>query len=417
MRRTIIIIGIVILLAILSIGLYFLFFASKPASTTGTSGTTGSLPVTGNQTGNSSGNSGANTSGLGNNNSPTIGQNFGVVASSSVLDYFVSPVGAVTTINTDGTISQTSNGQSSVLSQLAIQNILSASFSYDGTKAFVSFGNPTTPQTSVFDIASKAWVSLPVGMQSPAWSPSDYRIAYATTNANGAQTFFTIDASKAKPTQVAAITLHAQGLAVAWPAKNELAFYTKPSAYSAGTILAFNIQNKNLTPIASEIYGLMAEWNTTAQSNGSVPAALIFSSGQSGIGGSLELTNSGGAMIQNLTFSTLPSKCTFAITTSTIAQTSSSSTPTATSTTYLFCGVPNDQDQFSMAHLPDDYDQMALFTTDSLYRINLSTGAVDTVLGTASNNIDASDVKFFNNALFFVNRYDQKLYTVSIPKN
>jgi hypothetical protein len=402
MRRTIIIVGIVILLAILGIGLYFLFFAPKPAATTGASGTTGSLPATGNQTGNSSGNSGSNTNGLGNNGAPTIGKNFGVAASGSVLDYFVSPSGVVTIINADGTISQVANGQLSVLSQLAIQNISSASFSYDGAKALINFGSPTSPQASVFDVASKAWTALPVGMQSPAWSPSDYRIAYATNNANAAETFLTIDVSKAKPAPIAAITLHAQDLAVAWPAKNELAFYTKPSAYSAGTILTFNMQNKAVTPIASEIYGLMAEWNTTAQNSGSAPAALIFSSGQSGIGGSLELVNNAGAMIENLTFATLPSKCSFAA---------------ATSTPYLFCGVPNNQDQFSIAHLPDDYDQMALFTTDNLYRINLSTGAVDTILNGTSDNIDASDVKFFNNAFFFVNRYDQKLYEVSIPQN
>ena len=53
---------------------------------------------------------------------------------------------------------------------------------------------------------------------------------------------------------------------------------------------------------------------------------------------------------------------------------------------------------------------MALFTSDDIYKINTATGAVQCSGTIATQNMDVSDVKFFNNALFFVNRYDQKLY-------
>ena len=68
----------------------------------------------------------------------------------------------------------------------------------------------------------------------------------------------------------------------------------------------------------------------------------------------------------------------------------------------------------SISHLPDDYNQMSLFTSDDIYRINLQSGAIDTTFKDPTQNMDISDVKLFNQTLFFVNRYDQKLYGVQL---
>jgi len=53
---------------------------------------------------------------------------------------------------------------------------------------------------------------------------------------------------------------------------------------------------------------------------------------------------------------------------------------------------------------------MALFTSDDVYKINTATGAEQVLWDDAGQNMDVSDMKFFNNALFFINRYDNKLY-------
>ena len=65
-----------------------------------------------------------------------------------------------------------------------------------------------------------------------------------------------------------------------------------------------------------------------------------------------------------------------------------------TSTPYLYCGVPRDSETLSISHLPDDYDQMALFTSDDIYQVNLQSGAIDTVFNDQSQNFDVSDVNF-----------------------
>ncbi len=413
--RNILIIAIVALLVIVVIGLSFLFFAPKGTPTTGTTtGQTGVLPNAGNQsnpggaTGSSS--SSANTAGA------TIATSFGVISQEPVLDYFVDAANTVTAIKPDGTIVQITAGQTNTISSITIQNILSASFSYDGAKILVSFGNTSNPQVSVFDVIKKAWTPLAAGLLFPVWSPSDYRIAYYTANpAQGTETFATVDSSKAKPAPVAITTLHAQDLAIAWPSKNQLVFYTKPSAYTAGSAWVYNLQKATLTPVATEVPGLTTLWSGSAFTSSS-PMGLSFSTNQSGSGGSLSLIDLAGNTIQQLKLSTVPSKCFFASATSTVAVVQSTSTRpvSATSTPYLFCGVPRDQNTFLISHLPDDYNQMALFTSDDIYRINLQNGALDIVFNDPSQNLDLSDIKFFNSTLFFINRYDQKLYGVRL---
>jgi Tfp pilus assembly protein PilW len=86
------------------------------------------------------------------------------------------------------------------------------------------------------------------------------------------------------------------------------------------------------------------------------------------------------------------------------------SAPTSTPYLALYCGIPRSSSGFSSARLPDDYNTMALFTSDDLYKINTATGAEQVLWSDTMQSMDVSNVKFFNGALFFVNRYDQKLY-------
>ena len=91
--------------------------------------------------------------------------------------------------------------------------------------------------------------------------------------------------------------------------------------------------------------------------------------------------------------------------------------PTSTPYLALYCGVLRSSSGFSSAHLPDDYNTMALFTSDDIYKVNTTADTVQSLWSDPTQHIDASDMKFFNNALFFVNRYDQKLYGLTFSSN
>jgi hypothetical protein len=109
-----------------------------------------------------------------------------------------------------------------------------------------------------------------------------------------------------------------------------------------------------------------------------------------------------------LSFTTLPSKCIFG----TPGVASGTINPSAP----IYCAVPSDQSTFSVARLPDEYDQKVYFTNDDFYQINTNTGSLNKIFSapTANLTIDATRMKIFNNILFFINRYDQKIYALAL---
>jgi hypothetical protein len=86
----------------------------------------------------------------------------------------------------------------------------------------------------------------------------------------------------------------------------------------------------------------------------------------------------------------------------------------ASSTKTLYCAVPRNQQKLGFSTLPDDYLMRALYTSDNFLAINLDTGNTTPVFTDASQTLDATNLKIFNQILFFVNRYDNKLYAISL---
>jgi hypothetical protein len=423
MKRYIyIIIGIVVV-AIIAI-LVLLFIKNRSSVTTGTGSTatsTGSLPVTGPQgTNNSStgtGDTGTGTTGTGSTTGTgTTGINtqagvnsFGALSNGPVLDYFIGAQNNITAIEPSGAIVSIANGQAATINSSTINDIISARFSYDGKKILVNFGDPSMPQSSIFDLTSKTWAALPQGLQSPQWSPTNYQIAYFVNAAGGRITLATIDASNLKKAGVAITSLHAADLALQWPTKNEFILSDKPSSQNAGSIWAFNSLTGTLTVLDDQTPGAESIWSNTT----TAPLGLVFYDGAQGTGSILQLESlSGTTPVQPLNFLTLPSKCIFN------SERTATSTTATTSSAYLalYCGIPRTSSGFSSAQLPDDYETMALFTSDDIYKINTQTGSTQVLWSDQDQNMDVSDVKYFNNALFFVNRYDQRLYGLTFAQ-
>lgn len=424
MKRYIyIIIGIIIAAAV-AIAILFWIKNNTASPTVTTSGTTsGSLPAVGTQGNNGGASSTVATLGLSptasgtasvSTSSQTAAQNFGVLSQSPVLDYFVDAHNNITAIQPTGEIITIVNGQTAMVNSSTIAGIISASFSYDGKKIVVSYGNPSSPQTKLYNAATNAWMALPQGMLSPQWSPvNNYQLAYLVPSSGGKLSLETINAASAKITPSTLITLSANDLTLQWPTASNFILSDKPTTQNAGSIWAYNSSAGTLNPLVYEVPGAEGIWSH----NATIPYGLIFFDAPNGRGSTLQLQAfSGNLPTQSLVFSTLPSKCVFntetmpAATSTTSTSTTKSSTPASTPYLALYCGIPRSSSGFSSARLPDDYNMMALFTSDDIYKINTATGAEQILWSDATQNMDVSDIKFFNNALFFVNRYDQKLY-------
>lgn len=434
-RYLYIIIGIIVAAAIVILVLFLIKnnAASPTITTPGT--TSGSLPAVGTQGGNGSGTA-ANTittlglspiasstaSNMGANGQVAV-QSFGVLSQSPVLDYFIDTKNNIIAIQPTGAVITIVNGQTNTVNSSTITGIISANFSYDGKKAIVSYGDPSNPQASVYDDTANTWTTLPKGMLSPQFSPANsYQIAYLAATSNGKLSLATINASNLKSSPATIVTLNANDLTLQWPTANEFILSDKPTSQNAGSVWAYDSSAGTLTPLIYEVPGAEGIWSHDA----AIPYGLTFFDNQSGQENTLQLQAfSGNLPTQPLVFATLPSKCVFnaelmPIATSTPATTATSSAssttkiikgaPTSTPYLALYCGIPRASSGFSSAHLPDDYNTMALFTSDDIYKINTATGAEQELWSDDTQNMDVSDVKFFNNALFFVNRYDQKLY-------
>ena len=325
---------------------------------------------------------------------------FGIVSNDPALDYFIDAANTVTLIKPDGTLESIAGGKINIISTSTISNIITAAFSYDGKKIFASSRVGTTTQTSVFDLGLKVWTRLPNNMQSPVWSPVNYHIAYLAPSNSGFETLATIDTGivNTKPATITSLAM--EDMSLQWPDQNTIIISDRPSAYVAGSIWSFTISSKTLSGVVYENLGAESVWSASG-------TALIFSAGLNNSGGRLAFQDIGGFQ-KTLSFVTLPSKCAFGP----AAVSSSTMNPAG----LIYCAVPNDQNTLSVARLPDEYDQKIYFTDDDFYSIDSNTGALTKVLSfsTINQNLDATRMKVLNNILFFINRYDQKIYALAL---
>lgn len=430
MRRVLIVLIIVIAAAALGFGAWWLLSQNQQTQTP-PAGTTGSLPEVGTQgTGTGAGGTGSGTSGAGstvigsftpgsasgttNGGAAAAIKSFGVAYAGPTANYFVDARNNIIIVGPDGTITEVTAGASSTLSSTPIANFIGATFSYDGKKVLVSFGDPANPQSSIFDVATKSWTPLPTGIVSPQFAPSDYRIAYLT---NGTTTsLFTLDTVNPKKAATLLLTSYLQDLTLSWIAPTQMVLAGRPGTYEPTNILLFDTAKSTLTPIVYEGMGAESIW--TGPSGSTPTLGLVFM--KSGSGYSLRLANATGSALQTMNFLTLPSKCGFSIEpgalppapTSTATSTSNATGKMIVAPTVpmLYCGIPRDASGFTAAHLPDDYDQMALFTVDDLYRVNIVTGTTTALLADASQSFDIFKPKWFAGSVFFINRYNQELY-------
>jgi hypothetical protein len=394
------ILSILIILAIVAIVAFFAYqFLYRNSAATPGIGQTGTLPIAANQQFSSSSQSGtATSSGL--NPANASSSSFGLVSNDPALDYFVDAANTVTLIEPNGTIESISNNTTTILSTSTISDIINASFSYNGKQIMITSRAGATTQTVVFNTSSRTFTLLQNDMQSPVWSPTNDKIAYLIPAYDGTESLNMIDLGAAIAKPITISTLSMEDLSLQWPSKNTIIISDRPSAFVPSSIWKFNIPSQTLSLVVYENYGTESAWSPSG-------SALLFLGGANNAGGRLLYQDAAGNQ-QTLAFDTLPSKCVF----TPIVATSSISSSSA----MFYCAAPADQNTFFIVRLPDEYDQKVYFSNDNFYSVNVGTEALNEIFSytQANMNIDATDLKIFNNVLFFINRYDQKLYALSL---
>ncbi len=120
---------------------------------------------------------------------------------------------------------------------------------------------------------------------------------------------------------------------------------------------------------------------------------LEFSSESQGRTGRLNLIDERGVVLANLDFMTLANKCLI-------------------SQPKIYCAIPKNIPPRTT--LPDDYLKRAVYFDDIFYQIDINQNSFTEIPTASQSVIDAVNLKFVGNRLFFINRYDNKVYSLGI---
>ena len=340
---------------------------------------------------------------------PATGSVLTKISDSPVVAYAQTRNGNIRIVEKSGQISLVSrSGEATTESSNTFENVSHAFFLENGAKAVVSFGKPGTRQTSVFDASTKKWSALPSGITSLAPSPSDSRVAYATeTGAGTTIALLDLKTPGQKPKPI--YSLSALDLVLDWFAPNSLQISERPSAWYENSSWNLSLSSLALTPLISEERGIMARWNTSGT------LGFLFSSEKKLRGGTSRLISPTERTIRSFSFLSFPSKCDFSVELVPLPPRGTSTARVFREEEFLYCAIPTDQQSLGTIALPDTYLQKSIFTQDVFYRISLVDGGA-TKFFSPLQPTDADRVRVASGSIYFVNRYNELLYALSLPK-
>ncbi len=320
-------------------------------------------------------------------------KNTKLISQDLVLNYFIQKDGTIIVVHPDGQISKILKDEEQTLSSVVVQDLALAKFSWDGKKVLVKFGKGWEKiQWSVFDTEKKTWRPLDVGIKAADWSPLDNRIAYFSEKNGGS--LGTLDLASARSTPREILKIQLQDIDLNWVKTDELLLIEPSSAELESSIWKFNLTSRNLTLWMRNKKGLELIFDDKGNK------FLKLEEGR------LEVMDQKANWAKKLAWSTLPSKCFFS------AETGSETSTKKVAIEFLNCAIHRDQTAFSQFRLPDDYLKKNFFSNDAFYKIKLSDGEIKKIFD--GEGLDMINPQKTESEIFFINRYDNKLYSFGL---
>ncbi|MEE8131709.1 MAG: hypothetical protein V3T98_01565 [Candidatus Paceibacterota bacterium] len=375
MKKSIIIISVILGILALAGGVYFAWKKSQEILTPPTSPIIPTFPTT-----------------------PTIPtsptSNLKIISDQPVFDYFVrrslGEGGLATSteifyIAQDGKIFKIiENTEDEIISSQIIDNLQQVKSSSNGERILIKSGSANSPQFNIFNAADKIWELLPSGITAADFSPDNKKIAYLKTNGDK-NDLITKNISGTRTTKI--ISLSQKDFGLKWLTTEIILLIPKPSFQINADIWEVNTKNKTIKKIASG-RGLMVNWST----NGDLGMKFSVDQRRNSY---LDLIDNEGVVQANFDFSTLPDKCLFNL-------------------AKIYCAIPQAHNSIQEPVLPDDYLKRAVYFEDFIYEMNLEQNTFEVIYAEPELAIDAFRLSTSNNQLLFINRYDDKLYSLVI---
>ncbi|MCX7616162.1 MAG: hypothetical protein N2Z68_02110 [Patescibacteria group bacterium] len=257
-----------------------------------------------------------------------------------------------------------------------------------GDRVAVQFDSGTV---ALFDVKAKSWQELGgKEITDISFSPDGKKVAFLKEEIKESDvktSIFIKDLSSSKQPLTLVASLKIVDFNLLWPENNSLFLLPKPSYFFRGQAWKVDLKSKTITWLtAGNGYSLL--FSSLAN------LGLQFTSAEKKSEMSVTVVDSNLKKLADLSFSTFKEKCAF----------SSSEKEVA------YCAVPYFANKTSDLTLPDDFYKKGVYFKDRIYKIDLKNSVVESIFNLEDVSLDAIYLKEKNQQLFFINRYDDKLY-------
>ncbi len=313
------------------------------------------------------------------------GQKLRIVSDQGVAGYWV---GGITSsavlfyVTEEGEVFKTPlTGNSERVTQGIITPVRAVQATKDGRVALIESGHQHAPQFTLFFADTNLLQVLPLSTAT-SFSPNGKQVAYI--DSNGAITVRDLSA-KTLTTRKAGVFPHYDAT-MRWIRTNTLAFLSRPSAHTKGELWEFDLQTKNIKLLDSGL-GLINTWSPDGifQLRFSLDGAR---------GGAMQFLDEKGNARANIA-STLPQKCTI-------------------DSVRVYCAIARAFSPLLKPLLPDDYLKRATYSHDTFYVLQPSAEHVESLFASSDPLIDAVNLTVAQGHLLFINRYDNKVYSLAL---
>ncbi len=290
--------------------------------------------------------------------------------------------------NQSGQILRAKEGEDEMISDRIIDNLQKIEADKDGLNVIIKYGSLISPQVEIFSLVSKIFQPLEK-VSSAAFSPDGTKIAYLEAGAKITSNLMIKDLVGKKKQTVKILSLAQRDFDLMWPNSNTILLMPKTSHAYRNEIFSVDVKNKTINSFASG-YGIMVNWSKDSGEFG-----LKFESDIKGSGRTFSLIDIIGTTRANMGFATLPNKCSIGL-------------------AKIYCAIPQSYTSFQEPKLPDEYLKRAAYSTDAIYEIDINQNTFAAIFTEAEPALDALHFTPFDSQLLFVNRYDDKVYSLML---
>ncbi len=315
---------------------------------------------------------------------PEVEPQLVLLTSEGIVDYWINQLDAQAYyITAEGVIKRAdrAGNPTTLTSSLFEGGVDRISASPRGDAVIINGLSPVGKEFKIYDIERAVWRALPIGTTAAAWSPVSPTNEIIFLSANGSLNVYSLT----KGVSRTVMNFPSYDLEISWPTTNTAILSQRPSAGVNGSVWTIDLKKKTIQPVLTELPGLWTTWRQDG--------ALAFDTKNGSY-----LFNAPETLTR-LPFLAAPSKC-------------------SRDGLWLFCAVT--YAGVTKKDMPDNYLQGVVRSLDNFVSLSLVSlprfDAPVSIFNAEENkvSIDAWHLTKSGSYLYFVNRYDQKLYSLKL---